>query len=71
MLYRAMLWAAKKENMLLRAFSESIYTECHYYPIQNKYAIINNSDNEQRTLFYDFTGKSREITLKPSSILWI
>lgn len=70
-LYRTMLWAAKKENMLLRAFSESIYTECHYYQAQNKYAIINNSDKEQTTLFYDFSGKSKEVALKPGAILWI
>lgn len=70
-LYRTMLWAAKKEKMLLQAFSENIYTECHYYPVQNKYAIINNSDKEQTTLFYDFSGTSKEIALKPSAIFWI
>lgn len=70
-LYRTMLWAAKKGKMLLQAFSENIYTECHYYQAQNKYAIINNSDKEQTTLFYDFSGKSKEVALKPGAILWI
>lgn len=71
MLYRTMLWAANKESMLRKAFSENIYTECHYYPHQNKYAIINNSDKEQTTMFYDFSGNSKEIVLEPGAILWI
>ena len=71
MLYRAMLWAAKKEDMLLRAFSENIYTECHYYPCQNTYAIINNSDKKQITTFYDFSGNPKEVVLESGSILWI
>ncbi len=71
LLYRAILWAANKEENLKKAFSSNINTECHYYPTSNKYAVINNSREEQKTTFYNVEGKSKEITLKPLEIVWI
>ena len=71
LLYRALMWAASKEGELKKAFSSNIHTECHYYPDSGTYAIVNNSDKEQKTVFYDICGKSREVTIKANEILWI
>ncbi|MFQ7699702.1 MAG: 1,3-beta-galactosyl-N-acetylhexosamine phosphorylase [Christensenellaceae bacterium] len=70
-LYRTMLWAAHKENMLKKAFCDNVYTECHYYPLQKKYAIVNNSNQEQCTAFYDFAGNREEVVVEPRALLWI
>ena len=70
-LYRTMLWAAHKENMLKKAFCDNVYTECHYYPLQKKYAIVNNSNQEQCTAFYDFVGNREEIVVESRALLWI
>lgn len=71
LLYRAMLWCAGKEELLKRAFSTNIYTECNYYPLTKKYAIVNNTAEEQKTVFYDMAGKAVEYVLSPNKIIWI
>ena len=71
LLYRAMLWAASKEDFLKKAFSSNIHTECHYYPESGTYAIINNSDKPQETWFYNIDGKKKQVEISPCGILWI
>ena len=71
LLYRALLWVAGKEEMLNKAFSTNLYTECHYYPERATYAIVNNSDKEQKTVFYDVEGKGKEVTIPAGDVLWI
>ena len=71
LLYRAMLWCAGKEELLKRAFSTNIYTECNYYPLSKKYAIVNNTSEEQKTVFYDINGKAVEYVLSADKIIWI
>ncbi len=71
LLYRAIIWAAGKEASLEKAYSSNLNTECHYYPTTNKYAVVNNTDKEQKTTFFDIDGKSQEIVIKPLEIYWI
>ncbi len=71
MVYRALLWCAKKEDLLLKAFSSNVNTDCHYYPESRRYALVNNTADVQTTLFYDVNGKSKEYTLQPNEIVWI
>ena len=71
LLYRAMLWCAGKEELLKKAFSSNVYTECHYYPTAGKYALVNNSEKEQTTVFYDINGVEKEYRLRPNEIAWI
>lgn len=71
LLYRAMLWTARKETLLKKAFSSNVGTECHYYPDQKKYAVANNTLEEQKTKFYDINGNMSELILKPLEIVWI
>ena len=70
LLLRAMIWSAGKENALKKAFSSNPLTECSYYPETGKYAIINNSDKEQTTTFYDINGKAAFVALRAGEILW-
>lgn len=70
-LYRAMLWCAGKEHLLERAYSSNIFTECHYYPESGKYALVNNGEAAQKTVFYDISGNKRAYTLQPNEICWI
>jgi 1,3-beta-galactosyl-N-acetylhexosamine phosphorylase len=70
-LYRAMLWAAHKEDLLKKAFSSNIFVDCNYYPKSKKYALVNNTNEEQVTTFYDMNGVAKEYTLAPNELLWI
>ncbi len=71
LLYRALLWASHKEDLLQKAYSSNVNTECHYYPNSGKYAIVNNSKQTQTTTFFDIDGNAKEITLKPLEIAWL
>lgn len=68
-LYRALLWCAHREEYAAKMFSTNIFTECHVYG--KEYALINNSDSVQETLFYASDGKSRSLRLQPYEIRWI
>ena len=63
LLYRAMFWAAHKEEEMYKAFSSNPETECNYYPETGRYVVVNNSTAEQNTVFYDMEGNTRELTL--------
>lgn len=71
LLYRAMLWCAGKEDLLKKAFATNVNVECNYYPEIKKYALINNTDKPQTTVFYDIDGNERELTLFKNEIKWI
>lgn len=70
LLYRAMFWAAHREKEMLRAFSSNPQTECSYYSEIGKYAIVNNGDGEQNTMFFDIHGNGRPVRIN-SNILWL
>ncbi len=69
LLYKAMCYVSGKD--LHVSYSSNPLTECNYYPTSKKYAIINNSSEEQTTDFYDMSGNKSVITLKPMEIKWI
>lgn len=71
LLFRSLLWCADKEAELFKCFSSNVYTECHYYPAIGEYAVINNTDSMQNTIFYDKNGKSMELAVEKGSICWI
>ena len=70
-IYKAILWAGKKETQLNKAFSSAFETDCFYYPSSNCYAIINNINKDVETKFFDINGKSKDIVLKANEIKWI
>ena len=69
LLYRAILWTAGKEASDKKSYCENPLTEAHFYG--EKYAVINNTDRPQKTVFYDITGKAATLELKPWAIVWI
>jgi len=71
LLLRSLFWVSHKEEDMFKAFSSNINTECTYYPKSNKYAIINNTGEQQLTTFYDIDGNKRDIQLQPNGIVWI
>ena len=71
LLYRAIYWAAAKEKEIKKAFSSNPFTECNYYPESGKYAVVNNSDVLQKTIFFDRDGKSKNITIEANAIMWL
>jgi 1,3-beta-galactosyl-N-acetylhexosamine phosphorylase len=68
LLYRAILWTAGKEDMDKKSYCTNSLTEAHFYG--DRYAIINNTDKEQTTLFYNMNGKAEILTLGGNEILW-
>lgn len=70
LLYRAIFWAAGKENEMLKWYSENFNIEVNYYPATRKYCLVNNTFKEQSTYIYDGNGERREVTLKENEIQW-
>lgn len=71
LLLRAMFWSASKEAEMKKAYSSNPVTDCTYYPETKKYAVINNTNEQQATTFYDVNGKAMEMTLAPNSVAWV
>ena len=69
LLYRAILWTANREDMDNKSYCENPLTEAHCYG--DRYAIINNTDKEQKTAFYDINGNKEILKLKPYEIKWL
>ena len=70
LLYRALLWSARKENELEKAYSSNPVTDCTYYPESKKYAIINNANEPQTTVFYDVNGNAETLEIGAGEIVW-
>ena len=71
MLLRAMFWATHKEGEMKKAFADNVNVDCTYYPDSAKYALINNTNEVQRTRFFDRDGIERTVEMKPDEIVWI
>jgi 1,3-beta-galactosyl-N-acetylhexosamine phosphorylase len=56
---------------MLKAFSSHPASDCTYYPESGKYAIINNANEEIKTVFYDKEGKATNLTIGAGEIVWM
>ena len=70
LLWRALHYAAHKENEFNKCNCTNVHCEVHVYPEKNKIAYINNSTEEQVTEVYDERGTSKTIKLNPGEIIW-
>ena len=70
-LMRSLYYAANKENDLKKWYADNINCEVSAYLESKKYAIINNSNEEQETTVYDGCGNIQKIILKPCEIKWL
>ena len=69
-LYRAVLWSTHSEDELNRWFSTNYNVDVHAYPKNNKYCVVNNTDEPQQTMIYRGDGSSFELALEPNQIIW-
>ena len=69
-LYRAVLWSTHSEDELNRWFSTNYNVDVHAYPKNNKYCVVNNTDEPQQTTIYRGDGSSFELALEPTQIIW-
>lgn len=69
-LYRAVLWSTHSEDELNRWFSTNYNVGVHAYPKNNKYCVVNNTDEPQQTTIYRGDGSSFELALEPNQIIW-
>lgn len=69
-LYRAALWSTHSEDELNRWFSTNYNVDVHAYPKNNKYCVVNNTDEPQQTTIYRGDGSSFELALEPNQIIW-
>lgn len=71
LLMRSMFYAARKEKELYRYFAQNPNVEVNAYPDINKYAIINNTDEIQKSLIYDGDYDTYNVELEPREIHWV
>ena len=70
-LYKAMFYAAHKEDEMNLLYAEDIYVEVHGYPEIKMYAVVNNKNEEVTTVVYDHKGRKNSVTLEPSQMIWL
>ena len=69
-LMRSCYYAANKEEHLKEWYCDNIYCEVSAYIESNKYAVINNSNEKQKTKVYEGSKNAFEIELEPAAIRW-
>ena len=70
-LMRSLYYAAHKENEMKKWYADNLNCEVSAYLDTKKYAVINNTMDEQSTMVYDGEGKAIRIDLKPCEIKWM
>ncbi len=79
LLHRAILWATHSEHLLHSWFSTNPNTELNAYPANNKFCVVNNTSEVQKTTVYTAktndsantaNDNSFELTLQPNEIKW-
>ena len=70
LLYRAIFWAAGKEEQMKVWYSDNYNVEVNYYPATNKYCVVNNTYEPQETVIYNGKGEVQPMSLKANDILW-
>ncbi|MBZ9686531.1 1,3-beta-galactosyl-N-acetylhexosamine phosphorylase [Clostridium estertheticum] len=71
LLYRAIYWAATKEEEIYNWFTSNSNTECAAYLETGNIAVINNSNEEQKTILYSDKNHHQVMNLQPYEIKWI
>ena len=70
LLYRAMFWAAHKEEAMFTMFSSDPDTECSYYPETGMCAVVNNGSEKKATVLTDGKGNRTELALQGGELIW-
>ncbi len=70
LLYRAIFYAAHKENEMKKWYSDNYNVEVNVYPSTNSFCVVNNTYEAQKTTIYKGDGSSFEVELEESEIKW-
>ena len=70
LLYRAILWASHDEENIHKWFGSNENVEVNAYPENNKFCVVNNTYNEQKSTIYKGDKSSFDIVLAPNEIKW-
>ncbi len=69
-LYRSILWSTHDEESLYQWFSSNFNAEVHAYVKNNRYCVVNNTYEPQKTTVYRGDRSSFELELKENEIIW-
>ena len=70
LLYRAILWAARREAETKKWFCTNPSTDCAYYSRCGVFVAVNNIGSRQVTLLHRNSGRPLRIVLKPFESKW-
>ena len=70
LLYRAIFYAAHKENEMKKWYSENYNVDINVYPSTNSYCVVNNTYEPQTTKIYKGNGESFTVDLEANGIRW-
>ncbi|NLX83719.1 MAG: 1,3-beta-galactosyl-N-acetylhexosamine phosphorylase [Clostridiales bacterium] len=70
LLHRALLWAARREDLLHTWFSSNPNVDVHAYVKNGKYCVVNNTYEPQQTRVYRGDGSAFELALSANEIRW-
>ena len=70
LLYRAIFYAAHKENEMKKWYSDNYNVEVNVYPSTNSFCVVNNTYEAQKTTIYKGDGSFFEVELEESEIKW-
>ncbi len=71
LLLRSIYWCSHKEEDMFTWFTSNSNTECAAYLETGNVAVINNSDELQKTELYKDRNSSIKLSLKPYEIKWV
>ncbi|MCI5773070.1 MAG: 1,3-beta-galactosyl-N-acetylhexosamine phosphorylase, partial [Erysipelotrichaceae bacterium] len=70
LLYRAIFYAAHKEDAMYTWFSTNYNVDVNVYPSTNSYCVVNNTYEKQTTTVYKADGTNFDVTLDACEIKW-
>ena len=70
LLYRSILWSTHNEEELNKWFSTNYNVEVHAFVKNNKYCVVNNTYETQKTTIYLGDSSSFDLELKANEIIW-
>lgn len=70
LLYRSILWSTHDEEELNKWFSTNYNVEVHAFVKNNKYCVVNNTYETQKTTIYLGDSSSFDLELKANEIIW-
>ncbi|WP_296240454.1 1,3-beta-galactosyl-N-acetylhexosamine phosphorylase [uncultured Faecalicoccus sp.] len=70
LLYRAIYYAAHKEDDLKKWYSDNYNLDVNVYPSTNSFCVVNNTYEPQKSMIYKGDGSSFEVDVPACGIQW-